>query len=597
MKSKRAPNLDKAIEYLQAKNGVKVVETCRKLLKKDPKNFDLLHLMGIGYRLQKKFDRALEYFHKAEKVRPEGTAPLYCNMAAAVLKQRKESIFRADKYVEKARKLAPDLIETHEVSADVFSRTGDPFSAEEAFKKGLELRPNEPRLLRKLAKALKEGERFDASLEAIERARSVAPMDYSIMEEYADIREQRGETEEALDAFTALRDDPRSNSYLVDQRIVGMLSTHGQKEEVERRALELTERFPNSLGPHLTLIRLGKYPGGVDKGIETIDELGKNSKRRIVDNFAIADGYDKEKNYDLAFEHLLAGNAAKRERERKRYPGIETTHEHHNNIKSVFEGNVHELMSGSEDADKYPTPIFVLGMPRSGTSLTEQLLGMHSQIYPAGELTFLPQLIKFGHGAYLNHPKQRESAHFIRARDTYLKCIKEISNDSPFVIDKMPHNHENLGFIRKLFPNAIIIHTFRDPISNCLSLFKANFGGWHPYAQDLNLLGLYYREYQKLMDFWGERFGDTIYQSRYENLVDDMRTVVTEILSIAGLEWEDEIEGFHSVDRIVRTASNDQVRQPIYKSSKKSWTKYGDSLQPLIDSLMRAGAITEADLA
>lgn len=597
MKSKRAPNIDKAIEYLQAQNGPKVVETCRKLLKKDPKNFDLLHLMGIGYRLQKKFDRALEYFHKAEKVKPEGTATLYCNMAAAVLKQRKETVFRADKYVEKARKLAPEMLETYEVSADVFRRTGDPFSAEDAFKKGLELSPNNPRLLRKLAKAMKESERFDAALDAIERARAVAPMDYSIMEEYADIREQRGETEAALEAFNALRDDPRSNTFLVDQRIVGMLSTHGKKEEVEKRALELTERYPKSIGPHLALIRLGKYPGGVTRGLEVVDELRGNPKRRIVDNFATADGYDKEKNYELAFKHFLAGNTAKRERERKRYPGIETTHEHHNNIKSIFEGKVHNLMSGSDYADEFPTPIFVLGMPRSGTSLTEQLLGMHSQIYPAGELSFLPQLIKFGHGDFKNHPRQREAAHYVRARDTYLKCIKEISNDSPFVIDKMPHNHEHVGFIRKLFPNAIIIHTFRDPISNCLSLFKANFGGWHPYAQDLKLLGVYYREYQKLMDFWQERFGDGIYQSRYENLVDDMRRVITEILSLAGLEWEDEIEGFHSVDRIVRTASNDQVRQPIYKSSKKSWTNYEEQLQPLIESLMTAGAITEADLA
>lgn len=597
MKSKRAPSLEKAIEHLQVKEPVKVVDTCRKLLKKDPKNYDILHLMGIGYRLQKNYKAAIEYYRKALKVRPEGSATLFCNIASACLDTRLETTFTAARYSERAKKLAPDLVETYEVGADIDLRVGDAPAAEASLKRALELSPNNPRLLRKLAKAYKETEQFDAALATIETAMNVSPGDYSILEEHADIREKRGETEEALEAFEYLKTQPECDPLLVDQRIIGMLSTHGRSEDVEKRALMLMERNPRSISPHLTLIRLGKHPEGVERGAEIVKELREGRKFRLLEDYAIADGYDKEKNYDRSFEYYKSGNAKKRERERKRYKNISVTHEHHDNIRSVFEGKVHELMGPADNLDDYPTPIFVLGMPRSGTSLTEQLLGMHSQIHPAGELGFLPRLVKYGNMEYLNHPRQQEKAHWDWVGRTYLANIRAISDNAPFVIDKMPHNFENTGFIRKLFPHAVVIHTFRDPISNCLSIYKANFGGWHPYGQDLRLLGQYYFEYQKLMRFWEDRFGDGIYQSRYENLVDDMRTAVTEMLDRCGLDWEDEIEDFHSVDRIVRTASNDQVRQPIYKSSKKSWTKYEKHLQPLIEVLKETKVITDADLA
>lgn len=597
MKAKRELNLQKAVKALQAQDGDKVVDICRKLLKKDPQNFDVLHLMGVGYKLLRNNRRALDYYVKALKAQAAGSATLYCNLAFAYLEVREESNFKASKYAEKAVAIAPTLVESHEVSADVNFRTGDCFAAENSFTQALTLSPNNPRLLRKLARSYRESERFDDALDTIRAALAIAPGDYAICEEYADILEKRGDTDLALAAYEELKLHEDANPVWIDQRIIGMLSTHGRPAEVESRALQLIETHWNLVPPHLSLIRAGNYPGGVEAGIEVVESLMRGKHFRLLEDFAIADGFDKEKNYDQSFKYYLSANRKKREREVSRYKNLNVTLQHHNNIKDVFIGDLHQKMTPRDDLDEFPTPIFVLGMPRSGTSLTEQLLGMHTKIHPAGELGFLPRLIKYGHGTYNDFPGQRKKEHWDRVRDVYLKCIQNIGNGAPFVIDKMPHNFEHVGFIRKLFPNAVVIHTFRDPISNCLSLFRANFGGWHPYAQDLRLLGQYYAEYQKLMRFWEGYFGDDIYQSRYEDLVDDMRTAVTEMLDRCNLEWEDEIEGFHSVDRIVRTASNDQVRKPIYKSSKKSWTNYEEQLQPLIESLMTAGAITEADLA
>lgn len=594
MKANQSNNLQKAMDFMARGDGKKVVDTCRKLLKKSPKDYDVLHLLGIGYRLQGQFDKALKAYLLALKVRPEGSASLFCNLAFAHLEIWGASVFRAKKYATKARLLAPSLPEAYEVSADVALRVGDTFAAEKYIQQGLEIKPNDARLIRKLARVYRRAGRLDQAMAWIQKGITIAPDSAEVLRELGDIHEIMGETDAALVAYdTVARLAPEMEEDIL-ARTIALLSTHGRAAELEARALGQLTKDPGHLPSHLALLRAGVFPGGIDEGLKALRKIGSGKASKVTEEYAIASALDKAKRYDESFSHYSLANKIKTERDLPY--SLEHTRRSFKRIKSVFDGPVEDLMRPSDNPESYPTPVFILGLPRSGTSLTEQLLGSHSAIFPAGELQYLLSLVKFGMFEYPAGRRQTEPEHWDWVRDTYLQSIRELSGNAAFVIDKMPDNFQLVGFLRELFPNAIIIHTFRDPISNCLSLFKANFLGNHPYAQDLEMLGEYYGEYQSLMDFWIERYGDDINPSRYEDLVRDMRPAVERLLGLCDLEWEDEIENFHSADRIVRTASNDQVRQPIYQSSVKGWKKYEKHLGPLITSLKTAGVITDADL-
>ena len=236
-------------------------------------------------------------------------------------------------------------------------------------------------------------------------------------------------------------------------------------------------------------------------------------------------------------------------------------------------------------------PVFVLGMPRSGTTLTEQICASHPDAYGAGELTKLRRITN------RLAPKTRTAEELRRSildmtvdqskslAEEYLIHIRQKSPEASRIVDKLPHNFELIGLIRLLFPKARIIHCRRDAIDNCLSCFVLSFSEDHSYNADLRKLGLYYREYDRLMRHWDRVFPGRIFESRYETLVADQETQSHHLIDHLGLPWDDACLRFFDKDRAVNTPSRWQVRQPIYKSSVKRWKNYEGKLQPLIDAL------------
>ncbi|MBO6564235.1 MAG: sulfotransferase [Pseudomonadales bacterium] len=594
MSSQKPINLEVAVAALQQGDGAKVVSVCKKLLKRQPDEFDVLHLMGIGYRLQGRLDQAVRFYQHALNVKPEGSATLFCNLAFAHLGLPNGSVFQAFDYAAQARKLAPDLAEAYEVSTEVMLRTGDGFAAEAYIQRAIDLQPDNPKLLIKASRLYRRTLRLDRALATVQRAVTVSGRSSDVYRELGDVHELRGETEESIDAYLYAIDLNQHIEEELNQKIIGVLSTHGRKKELRDRALNLLER--DSLNPnwHIALLRAGEYPGGVEKGIDALGKLQKSRRPITIEAFAIGQGFDKEKKFQDAFKYFKKGNKLK---EQTQDYTIEKTRTEYARIRDFFSSQLgSQFPIASGENDDFPTPIFIVGMPRSGTSLTEQLLGSHSEIHAAGELQTLLSLVKFGNRHFQNHRKQHTLEYWRWVRETYLSSLSELSGGKRFVTDKMPHNFEMIGFICELFPDAIIVHAKRDPISNCLSIFKTNFMGYHPYAQDLRTLGLYFGEYRKLMSYWQNNYGPRIFDSEYEKLVTETKPAVENILKRCGLEWEDEIDSFHESERIVRTASIDQVRQPVYQSSLKSWKKYSEQLGPLINALLAAKAISESDL-
>ncbi len=229
-------------------------------------------------------------------------------------------------------------------------------------------------------------------------------------------------------------------------------------------------------------------------------------------------------------------------------------------------------------------------MPRSGTTLVEQILASHPDVYGGGELGDLKRIITSYFGmeddtGFADKIRQTESEYFIGAGDEYVTSVRNHFNTDKFITDKMPGNFKFIGMIRLMLPNAKVIHCRRDPLDTCLSIFKNYFSKSHYYAYDLTELGKYYNLYRDLMKHWHSVLPDFIYDIQYEDVVADQEKQSRALLEHCGLEWDDACLEFHRTDRPVMTASASQVRRPIYKDSVQSWKRYENWLAPLLDVL------------
>jgi hypothetical protein len=238
-------------------------------------------------------------------------------------------------------------------------------------------------------------------------------------------------------------------------------------------------------------------------------------------------------------------------------------------------------------------PIFIIGMPRSGTSLVEQILSAHPEVHGGGELMEISTIIKELPAGIDSDRYWPECIYDFTANaanryaNRYLSHLDEISATSRYVTDKMPHNFYALGLIRLLFPDARIIHCRRQALDTCLSIYFQNFQVGHEYANNLFNLGTHYHQYLRLMQHWREVLPGRMMEIDYENLVKSPESVINEILEYSNLPWHDKCLQPHTSERKVHTASFDQVRQPIHSRSVERWRAYEQYLDELKQGLER----------
>ncbi|RMF03660.1 MAG: sulfotransferase, partial [Alphaproteobacteria bacterium] len=234
-------------------------------------------------------------------------------------------------------------------------------------------------------------------------------------------------------------------------------------------------------------------------------------------------------------------------------------------------------------------PIFILGMPRSGTTLVEQMIASHPAVTGAGELEDLPRLIQrevsLTSAELPDGLAELDREALERIARAYQERINGLAGDKPHVTDKTPHNFLNVGLIRAILPSARIIHVRRDPMDTCFSIYATYFSAPHYYAWDLEELGAYYREYQGLMDHWRSVDPDAMCEVDYEKLIADPEGEITRLLEWCGLEFSENCLAYDKNARPVRTASAAQVRRPLYTSSVKRWRHFAEHLQPLEKAL------------
>ena len=292
--------------------------------------------------------------------------------------------------------------------------------------------------------------------------------------------------------------------------------------------------------------------------------------------FALAKAHEDVGDYDQAFVHLDRGNRLKR-------AAIDFD-------VADDEALVDRIIATFADtgpAAPAPAgmPVFVLGMPRSGTTLIEGILASHSRVHGAGELETLGRLARGLERGYPEGAAALEGPPLEDFREAYITAVKGLAPQAPRITDKMPGNFLHIGLIHKAFPDARVVHCVRDPVDVCLSCYRRLFAATQNFAYDLAELGRYYRAYERLMRHWHARLPGFIHDVRYEDVVADQKGETARLLEFCGLEWEDACLAFHKSDRPVGTASAVQVRRPIYGTAVKRWKHYEPHIGALLDAL------------
>ena len=255
----------------------------------------------------------------------------------------------------------------------------------------------------------------------------------------------------------------------------------------------------------------------------------------------------------------------------------------------VFTGEFLDAKSGHGDPDS--APIFIVGLPRSGSTLIEQILASHSMVDGTHELRDLGMVVKSDPRLGRFNPRYPKSladldpARLRHLGAEYIRRTRRYRGDRPFFTDKNPNNFSHVGLLHLILPNAKIIDARRHPLDSCLGSYKQLFAQGQPFSYDLVELGEYYLEYDRLMKHWHQVLPGNVLDVHYEQVVADVEGQVRRILDHCGLPWDDACLRFHETERAVKSASSEQVRQPIYSTSVNTWRHYERHLAPLIEVL------------
>jgi tetratricopeptide (TPR) repeat protein len=312
----------------------------------------------------------------------------------------------------------------------------------------------------------------------------------------------------------------------------------------------------------------------------------QNSIRAMSIHFALGKCFDDLKQADKAFPHFLKGCQIKRS---KIDYDATAQDQHTQAIIDFFNPDTIEQLSGAGNDSELP--VFIVGMPRSGTTLTEQIISSHPLVHGAGELPDLLQIANRPRGEQgaIGFPQSLQGLNqdILTSLGTrYETGLRQRCADALRITDKMPANFFCVGLIHLILPNAKIIHIKRNPVDTCLSGFSRLFNHGQMHSYDLTEIGLYYRSYHRLMQHWRQILpANSFMEIDYETLVADIENQSRQLIDYVGLEWDGACLDFHNNKRSIRTASVAQVRRPIYNSSVARWKSYEPYLEPLLEAL------------
>ena len=474
--------------------------------------------------------------------------------------------------------------------SEIADRLGYFDDAEFLLESAVKLNPNDGELRMKYAMILRKKQKFSKTMEQVDILCEEFPTNLSYQAQKASEIMQNGEHKEAIDLFDdILRKNPYNFSILTSKG-------HAQKTLGQTDlAIKSYQTAYNVKQDHgeafFSLANLKTYSftkNELNNMREQLKRVDLTLRDKVYFHFALAQGCEAINEYDEAFYHLDAGNQIKNKQSKYSIERMDKELQAQIDVcdESFFETHGD---GGYETKD----PIFILGLPRAGSTLIEQILASHSMVDGTLEL---PNILSMAqslrgddiYGKEGNYPKSMKNLSLdqrIEMGSRFINDTRMHRKDAPRFTDKMPNNFRHIGLIHLIMPNAKIIDARRYPLDCCFSMFKQLFAQGQEFTYGLAEAGSYYKSYVKLMNHWDDVLPDKILRVNNEDIIEDLEGQVSRMLQFLDLPFEDACITFYETDRSVRTASSEQVRKPINKSGMDRWKPYAQNLKPLLKGL------------
>lgn len=642
---------DEALELINAGDPVAAEKLCREAVERNPKDVNMSGLLGAVLIKRRRLDEAEQVLKRTIALAPT-FAKAHEDLGYALLEQ--ERYEEAVEVLQKAARLDPKLDAAHFNLGKALASTGRGKEADAAFEASFELSPerkklalaakhhqegriedaeqlyrqvlnNNPRnvdALRMLAMVAATAKRYDDAERLLRKAVGIAPDFLTAIVDLGRVLKEQDRFEEAIDCFKnaiAINpNNPHTHFLLASAYSPAALNREAAREY--RRALDLAPEHPGALlGLGNALKTIGKQDEAIkayqdcirvrpDNGeiywslanLKTYrfsdEQLAEMAAR--VDNpeglteqsevnflFALGKAHDDRQDYDKAWRYYERGNG--KQRMLAQYDPVQTE-TINDAIVEVFDQALLGEKAGKGCPDR--APIFVLGLPRSGSTLVEQILASHSQVEGTSELPYLGRVamsLNRNRADGVNYPeavRELEAAHLTALGEDYINYAQlHRTEGKPFFIDKMPNNFPTIGFLNLILPQAKIIDARRHPLDACVGNFRQHYAKGQTFSYDLTDLGEYCLQYLRMMDHWHQALPGRVLTVQYEEMVTDFENQARRLLDHCELPWEEACGRFYETERPVRTASSEQVRQPIYTGALNFWRNYERHLDELIE--------------
>ena len=546
--------------------------------------------LGNALQAEGQFAEAIDAYRQAIAIRPE-YAEAHNNLATALRVMRRYG--EAETHCRRALALNPQHAGVYNNLALCLMPQRRTDEALSLLSRSVQLDPANAHTFVLLASLLAKGKDKDKARAACERALVLDPNHAEALNVLGIIAFEQGRAEEAILYYRKAVEVAPGLAH-GHNNLANALKELGRLEEAQAAYQAALRCDPQTASAYFGLADLRRFTrddpvlAAMERIAERIDSLEPQDQTQL--HFALGKAYADLEQYDRSFRHLSDGNNTQR-----RHINYDESAmlDLFDRVRAVFTSELVRSKHGASDPSS--VPILIVGMPRSGTTLIEQILASHPKVHAAGELRDLGDVI---------------AAHcdLAAAPTAYPECIREMSGEvlgrigaayagrlrqraptAERIIDKLPGNFVHLGLVCLALPNARIIHVRRDPLDTCLSCYARLFGDDQPFSYDLGELGRYYRGYQALMAHWRAVLPpQAMLEVDYEQVVEDVEGQARRIVAHCGLEWDERCLRFYETKRQIHTSSAAQVRLPIYRSSLGRWRRYREWLGPLLDELREA---------
>ena len=567
-------DLDRVIGFLNDGDSKKAIKSVNALIKRFPKNALLYNFQGVCYEAEGNLDFSIACFKRAVLLNPKYAEAFYnLGVIQNKLGEKNNSV---QSYKE-AISIKPKYPDAQNNLGHTLSQIGKPDEALIHLNLAVNLNPNFAEAYNNIGLTYIELNETNNAIKSFKKAISLNPHFSRVLINLGHLYQEIGQFNLALKSYKKLFDiNPRSGEALL---YIGILYKHiGNREKAVTNFEKALSLNPKLVNAYYELSNDNQYELS-SKQLSSLESL-RNSKNlsqsdEISLNFTLAKVFESNDDNKF-FEFLFKAN---RLRKRQINYSIDDDTKRFDIFKKKFNSSSLEFSKQINKLSIKQKPIFIVGMPRSGSTLVEQILSSHNRVYGAGELQIFRKNLK-------DILENFDTQSIKKIRKKYLDSIGQINFSEDTFTDKSLLNFQYIGLIIKVFPEAKIIHVKRDSKAICWSSFKTNFSqNGLGFSNDLDDLVKYYKLYENQMIFWQQEFPNKIYDLKYETLTSNQAIETKKLLEYCNLEWDENCLHFYKNKRSVKTASTHQVRQKMYSDSSEAWKKYEKYIKTLIEGL------------